>query len=175
MSNFWSSVAVGGLFVGSTIAKGLFTVPQKIPKAKKIPFEDWSTLQRIDFGIRLLKQPIKIIGKTVKQLIGRKPLEQYSWTTCLCGPNALIVYTVCAGTLLMTYKDYQKENEEFKALSLGTRISRRLGHFMDNSRRITRCYAFMTFTYKFIKKPSNYAIPVLFASAMVAIKVYAGR
>ena len=135
--------------------------------------QDDSLLAYADFGIKIVKWSLKIAGKSVKQLAQKNPFETRSWKDLALGPNAFVVYTLCIGTLYMTYCEMREQ--KFEGISFAGRVRKTIDSLIDTSSRITKCYGFISFAGKFIQRPGKYAIPFLFASAMVGINSLSSR
>ncbi len=182
MNNIWSGLGIG-LFVGGVATRyyygGVAASSDGNSQGFKAlkSFEHLSALEKTDFALRLLKQPLKIINKSVKAWLDNRSLARKvampdrSWISYATGPNALTVYTLLAGIITMSYQRIQQQDGLAEA-TLATRATFLLNTGMSNSRKIMHCYLFINTTTRFLKDTRSYAIPMIFAAAMVGVNCW---
>ena len=182
MNNIWSGLGIG-LFVGAVATRHYYGGTtsnnhgnSQVFKPLK-PFERWSALEKAEFILRLLKQPLKIVNKSVKAWLDNRPqvgkvaMPNRSWISYATGPNALTVYTLFAGIITMSYQRIQQQDGLAEA-TLATRATFLLNTGMSNSTKIMHCYLFINTATKFLRDTRSHAIPMIFAATMVGVNCW---
>ncbi len=179
MNNIWSGLSIG-LFVGAVATRYYYgSSPLNSDQPSTKPFEKWSLMEKADFVVRFLKFPLKIATKSLREwkasptpsLKASKRKEPRSWISYATGPNALTVYTLLVGVAFMSYAKTKQQDLPGDA-SLATRTTTLLDTGMNSARKIMSCYTFINSTVRFAQKPSSYAVPMVFAAAMVGFNCW---